>query len=678
MSIKIIKEVTVSDLKKFIYDIDLEDQNLYKEANNPNMIGVFQLTSSTSSKILKEVRPKNFSEICAISSLSRPGTIEFVPDYMRNKETGSSKYPKIISDLLKDTHGICIYQEQIMEIFNKIGGFSLDSTNYIRALMKKLGKKEKKQEDVKAWNIEVERFKKGAKEKGISDKESEEIADDLLRLSSYSFNKCFSGDMVIDKDNSNSWNPTIEEMYLAMNNVKWAKENGHQEIHYKYRAEGYMSGLSLKEDGLLFKNKIKNITHQGIRKVFKITLENGKNIEVTSNHKFPVFVNGKREDKTIDSGLSIEDFLITNDNYGATKFEEVTTSLSRIVSIAEVGEKNTYDVEMDAPYHTVSVNGVVANNSHAVSYSYIGMMNLYLSFYFRKYYYASVLSYEVDRDKSIAEVFKLVKNQGFKISPPNVNESDYKIFPSDKDKELVYGLIDIKGVGDKAIPAIVENRPYKDLFDFYLKTQGKGVNATVIKSLICSGAFDFYDKNRTKLYNIFLEFVEKKKSKKDPATLSIIFKEAEKNNKDVKTTNQEMIEYEKNFLGANIFTSIFSDNLKQGFKELEKKGLIKTNIVKASIGANRFPVVINRKHEIIDKNGNPMCFIEFEDMYGNKDSIPVFSSNYKHIEPFKVNSIYLISLYNKDDKLMFGVSNYEDNPEKIKRFVKEVVQKQDD
>jgi len=499
MAIKIIKEVTVKDLKKFLYKINLSDENLYREANNPNMIGVFQLTSDTSSKILKEVRPKNFDEICAISSLARPGTIEFVPDYIKNKETGSSKYPEIISDLLKETHSVVLYQEQIMSIFNKIGGFSLDRTNYIRGLMKKLGKKEKKQEDVDAWNKEVEKFKEGARLKGLTDRESDEVADDLLRLSSYSFNK-----------------------------------------------------------------------------------------------------------------------------------------------------------------------------SHAVAYSYIGMMNLYLSYYFRKYYYSSVLSYEVDRDKSIGDVFKLVKEQGFIVNPPDVNNSDYKIFPTDANRELVYGLIDIKGVGEKAIPSIIENRPYKDLFDFYIKTQGKGVNATVIKSLICSGAFDFYDKNRKKLLEVFIDFSEKKKSKKDPATLFSIFKECEKEKADVVTTNEDLIEYEKTFLGANIFTSLFNEKMNKVFLEMEEKSLIKTNLEKVTIGASRVPVIITRKHELNDKNGNPMCFIEFEDMHGNRDSVPIFSSYFKFLEPFEVNCVYLISLYRKEGKIMFGTSKYEDREEPIKRFVKKI------
>jgi len=318
---KIIKKVSKLDLKNHLYKINTDDLHLYEEANNPNSIGIFQLNGALATEIIKKIKPKNFDEINAVSAFARPGTSSFVEQYVDNREKHKSPYPKQVADLLTETQSICLYQEQAMSIFNKIGGFSLEETDQIRGLMKKLGKAEKKKSDLDKWDKVIEKFTEGAQKNGITIRDAKMVASDLLKMASYNFNKCFSGDMIIDKDNSTGWIPTIEEMYLTKNDPHWAKENGHRALHYKYKNRGYISGFSLNEDGKLYKNKIVDITFSGERDVYKITLENGKAIEVTENHKFPVFSNGEIVYKTIEGDLSLEDSLIVNAGYETTEFK---------------------------------------------------------------------------------------------------------------------------------------------------------------------------------------------------------------------------------------------------------------------------------------------------------------------------------------------------------------------
>ena len=145
--IKVLKEVSKQDLENWVYGIDIEDQNLYKELKNPNMIGIFQLSGKTAERLKDDIQPSNFEEANATNAMSRPGPIENAPAYVAQKHGAESKYPKLVTEVLHDTYGVPLYQEQIMAIFNKIGGFSLEDADEVRGLMKKLGKAEKKPEE---------------------------------------------------------------------------------------------------------------------------------------------------------------------------------------------------------------------------------------------------------------------------------------------------------------------------------------------------------------------------------------------------------------------------------------------------------------------------------------------------------------------------------------------------
>lgn len=186
--IKIIKEVSKEDLMKFVYHIDVSDKNLYSVLERTPM-GVFQFSGGTAEGVTKRVKPESFQDIVAINAFARPGTIDFLPQYLENKENNTSTYPPKVNELLNESHGTIIFQEQAMSIFNKIGGFTLEKTNYLRGLMKKLGKADKKPEDLKRWDEEIAKFEEGAKSNGLTNTEARRIADDMLMMSSYSFNK---------------------------------------------------------------------------------------------------------------------------------------------------------------------------------------------------------------------------------------------------------------------------------------------------------------------------------------------------------------------------------------------------------------------------------------------------------------------------------------------------------
>lgn len=185
------RNISKQELKDFLYGkMDLEDKELYNTINK-SQANIFQFSADTASGMVKKAQPRNFNSLIAINCLSRPGSSFQFDDYVENGEN-YSKYPKFIADYLKDTHGCILTQEQIMAISTECG----INANMVRGLLKKLGKANKKQEDIDKWSKVVEQFKVAFKEKGMTDGEIKMVLDDFVTLSSYSFNKshaaCYS------------------------------------------------------------------------------------------------------------------------------------------------------------------------------------------------------------------------------------------------------------------------------------------------------------------------------------------------------------------------------------------------------------------------------------------------------------------------------------------------------
>lgn len=682
-----------------------------------------------------------------------------------------------------------------------------------RGLMKKLGKADKKQEDIDKWNEIIKKFEIGAKENGLSVSQSKQIADDMLAMSSYSFNRCFSGDCKIDRDNKARWSPTIEEMYLTKNNAGWAKANGHTSLNEKYRREGYGIAFSLNENNRLYPNKIVDIYFQGEKEVFLIELENGKSIEVTSNHSFPVLKNGSIEYISIDSGLCVGGELFSNEgykkdfnerynynfsdkksyerefkNYSGCGFKDgeensayingiymefrenfdkkikeaggicewcgkktkkieihhkdfsrlnneinnlcalcpschkkehykngrvrknekgKETKLVKVVKITSIGKKNTYDVEMENPYHTLSVNGIVAKNSHAVAYSYVALMTMYMSYYFQKYFYSSIIEYTMDNSREdTPQLLRTVRNSGYDIMPPDINKSQAKTYADGN--TIFIGLHNLKQIGDSA-DVIIKNRPYNSFIDFIVKNLSESkINKRSISSLVKFGCFDELEPelNRRQMNNAFIDFWDNKKAiKKTDDLKSLIeggkdlvdilnenkkiedlvstwntYKNVWKKNDFVPVTTDYLKELESDSLGFNYFISPFSKKEMEIFREGDKKCVLKLSFDDIDVKdiTWKVPVFIESLRLHTDKNGNEMAFVTIEDTTGMAISVPIFASFWQFLfDKVSTNSIALFSLYrNKDNQIMFGVSRFLKDEKKIKSLIMPIRRKE--
>ena len=163
--------------------ITLDDDKTYKMLSSGSTTGIFQLESSGMKDVLIGLMPDRFEDIIAVVSLYRPGPMENIPSYINRKhgrEKISYMHP-FLEDILEETYGIFIYQEQVLRAAQILANFSLGSADILRRAM---GKKDK---------IEMEQqkqsFLEGAKNKNIDVNKANEIFDQISAFAGYGFNK---------------------------------------------------------------------------------------------------------------------------------------------------------------------------------------------------------------------------------------------------------------------------------------------------------------------------------------------------------------------------------------------------------------------------------------------------------------------------------------------------------
>ncbi len=166
-----------------IGEIALDDSAPFNLLKKANTVAVFQLESRGMQSMLREAKPDRFEDIIALVALYRPGPMDLIPDFISRKH-GRQKveYPDPrIEPVLRETYGIMVYQEQVMQMAQTIGGYSLGGADLLRRAMGK-----KKPEEM-AQHRKI--FSEGAKLGGISEGKAHEIYDLMERFAGYGFNK---------------------------------------------------------------------------------------------------------------------------------------------------------------------------------------------------------------------------------------------------------------------------------------------------------------------------------------------------------------------------------------------------------------------------------------------------------------------------------------------------------
>jgi len=185
-SVDIIEETTGEKLD--LHKIPIDDKESFALLQRGETKGVFQLESGGIRDLLQRMKPDHFRDIIATNALYRPGPLEggMVDDYVDVKH--GRKEPEylhpVLEEILAETNGVMVYQEQVMRILNRLGDIELASAyTCIKAISKK-------KEKIIAAN--EEQFLKGATEKGLTEKQASEMWQMILKFAGYGFNKSHS------------------------------------------------------------------------------------------------------------------------------------------------------------------------------------------------------------------------------------------------------------------------------------------------------------------------------------------------------------------------------------------------------------------------------------------------------------------------------------------------------
>ena len=166
-----------------ISQLPLDDPKPYELLKKARTVAVFQLESSGMQRMLKDAKPDRFEDIIALVALYRPGPMDLIPSFIARKHGREEvAYPDPrVEPILQETYGIMVYQEQVMQMAQIVGGYSLGGADLLRRAM---GKK-----DARKMAEERQKFRDGAANDGLPGSKADEIFDLMEKFAGYGFNK---------------------------------------------------------------------------------------------------------------------------------------------------------------------------------------------------------------------------------------------------------------------------------------------------------------------------------------------------------------------------------------------------------------------------------------------------------------------------------------------------------
>jgi DNA polymerase-3 subunit alpha len=166
--------------------IPLTDSKVFELFSEGRTNGIFQFESGGMKSELRRLKPERFEDLIALNALYRPGPMDMIPDFVKRKQGAIEvRYPhSVLEEILKETYGVIVYQEQVMQIASKMGGFSLGEADILR---KAMGKKK-----LDIMNSMRDKFIEGARSKKIPEKTAIQVFALMEQFAQYGFNKSHS------------------------------------------------------------------------------------------------------------------------------------------------------------------------------------------------------------------------------------------------------------------------------------------------------------------------------------------------------------------------------------------------------------------------------------------------------------------------------------------------------
>ena len=325
----------------------------------------------------------------------------------------------------------------------------------------------------------------------------------------------------------------------------------------------------------------------------------------------------------------------------------------KIVRRQSLGIQKVYDIGVAEDHNFLLANGMVASNcfnkSHSTAYAYVSYQTAYLKANYPVEYMSALLTASSGNQEKVDKYRENAQKMGIIILPPDVNRSEEDFTPID-DSNILFGFSAVKNLGQGAIENILDARntdgEFKSLADFCERVELRTVNRRALETLIYCGAFDSVQSNRRQLINdidVLTSWAQQRSKEKASGQLNIfdmmngaaeqeselVFEQAPSTPKVEDYPLQEKLRLEKEYIGFYI-----SDH---PLKAVNKAAQILSPISLIALPEQKARqkisavVMLNSVRKIITKKGDPMAFVQMEDITGEAEGT-IFPSTYQDLE----------------------------------------------
>ncbi len=377
-------------------NVPSEDQAVYDMICRADTTGVFQIESRAQMSMLPRLRPRNFYDLVIEVAIVRPGPIqgEMVHPYLRRRSGEEAvTYPsKAVEAVLKRTLGVPIFQEQVMQLAIVAAGFSPGEADRLRRAMA-------------AWKRKggLEPFQRqlidGMRERGYEESFAQQIFKQILGFGEYGFPECVVGETrVVDAD-AGKW-LSIDEIV-----------GGHARLDHT---------LACDDEMRLRKRKVARVIRSGVKPVWRLRTALGHEIMATAEHPF-MSISGWRQlgKLTVGDHVAVARTVPVQD---LLRLARSHLCWDRIIEIEPIGDRETYDLQVE-DNHNFLANHFVVHNSHSASFALLVYTSAWLKHYEPAAFCAALVNSQPMGFYAPAQLVRDARAHGVEVRPVNVTIS---------------------------------------------------------------------------------------------------------------------------------------------------------------------------------------------------------------------------------------------------------------